>query len=334
MQLRIVPYTLEDNEEALALEKTCPQGDALMLRFRRPTFHARSTVYEHSVILCAKEGERLVGIAAGALKQVMLHGRMVRALYGYDLRVHPDWRRYGTARKLAQAVIDELSPAECIYSYVAGQNARALQFTRRAFGARSVIELQYLVIPVFRQKPGGARCEEVPASVVREGLVNGTGGYELVPGFAGELMHGHVSSLVVKPGTSGCSVWTNEALLAEEVVRLPMSIRFLRCLSIPLFPLHLFPQIPGRGAVLKSLFIHDLFARSRSDLRELLSAVNNLAFSAGRTMLFILLQSGNPLITMVREAGFQFFSVPYVFLAKGEEFPAQDEKLYIDIRDL
>ena len=100
MQLRIVPYTLEDNEEALALEKTCPQGDALMLRFRRPTFHARSTVYEHSVILCAKEGERLVGIAAGALKQVMLHGRMVRALYGYDLRVHPDWRRYGTARKL------------------------------------------------------------------------------------------------------------------------------------------------------------------------------------------------------------------------------------------
>ena len=86
--------------------------------------------------------------------------------------------------------------------------------------------------------------------------------------------------------------------------------------------------------MLKSLFIHDLFARSRSDLRELLSAVNNLAFSAGRTMLFILLQSGNPLITMVREAGFQFLSVPDAFLAKGEEFPAQDEKLYIDIRDL
>jgi hypothetical protein len=51
-------------------------------------------------------------------------------------------------------------------------------------------------------------------------------------------------------------------------------------------------------------------------------------------LLYILLQTGDPLISMVREAGFRFISVPYVFLARGEDVPSQNERLYIDVRDL
>ncbi len=68
--------------------------------------------------------------------------------------------------------------------------------------------------------------------------------------------------------------------------------------------------------------------------KELLAAVNNFALSSGRTLIYILVQDSDPLITMVRDAGFWFFPVPYVFLAKGEDVPSQDERLYIDVRDL
>lgn len=58
------------------------------------------------------------------------------------------------------------------------------------------------------------------------------------------------------------------------------------------------------------------------------------SLSTGRTLLYVLLQTGDPLINMVREAGIRFLSVPYIFLAKGEDVPSPDERLYIDVRDL
>jgi len=36
----------------------------------------------------------------------------------------------------------------------------------------------------------------------------------------------------------------------------------------------------------------------------------------------------------VREAGFRFLTVPYFFLAKGEDVPFPTERLFIDVRDL
>lgn len=334
MEITIVPYSSHDDTEALALENVCPQGGTVMLRFRRPSFHARSSVFERSTILCAKADGRVVGIAAGAIKQTRLHGRTVRALYGYDLRVHPDFRRYGTARKLSQAVIDELSPAECIYSYVAAQNTRALQFTRRNFRPQSVIDLTYLVLPVFRKRIEDHRTQEVPASIVREGYLKMNECSQLVPDDAQHLMHGHVSSLMVASGAAGGSLWTNESLLPEEIVRLPLPLRLLRGLSVPLFPLHLFPQIPAPGTKLRSLFVYNIFAHDVAGLKSFLSAANNVALVTRRTWLFILLQACDPLIGLVREGGFRFLTVPYVFLAKGADTPLPGERLFIDIRDL
>ena len=60
--MKITPYTLEDNEAALDLEEQCVQGESIVLTYRRPTFHARSQVYDKYRILCAKIDNRLVGI--------------------------------------------------------------------------------------------------------------------------------------------------------------------------------------------------------------------------------------------------------------------------------
>jgi hypothetical protein len=67
--LTIIPYTNRDDEAALSLEEKCVQGKSIVLKFRRPTFEARSKVYDNYKILCAKSNEELIGIGAYTKKQ-------------------------------------------------------------------------------------------------------------------------------------------------------------------------------------------------------------------------------------------------------------------------
>ena len=68
-KIELAPYSFSDNEEALKLEHLCPQGGDLSLKFVRPTFSARSEVYENYRIVTAKVGGRLIGITAAAKKK-------------------------------------------------------------------------------------------------------------------------------------------------------------------------------------------------------------------------------------------------------------------------
>ncbi len=169
-RMEIVPYAAADSPDAIALEATLDQGEAIALRFRRPTFHARSSVYEKSVILCAKSDGRLVGIAAGTLKNVGLNGVVRRAIYGYDLRVDPAFRRGGTAQRLGNAVIESLGGGECRYSLVAGQNRLAVRFTQRAFGAACTIPLVYVIIPVMRSRRRRPACVDPGPEEIHTGV--------------------------------------------------------------------------------------------------------------------------------------------------------------------
>lgn len=332
--VEILPYTAEDSDAAIRLEESLTQGGPLSLAFRRPTFHARSSVYENSMLLCAKEGDRVVGVAAGARKRVWLGGEQISALYGYDLRVHPDYRRFGTARRLAQAVMDRLGPADCNYSLVAGQNERALRFTRRAFGPSSIIQLTYLIIPVFRKRQSRERPLQTDIQTVRHAFLNNKADVQMIPELKPGLHRGHVSSLLLESGKGGCSIWTNQSLLAETVAQLPFPLQLLRLLTAPMARLHLAPHIPACGETVRSWFLYDLFAQGRHELRSILTEINNLALSHGRDFLYLLLQGGDPLIARIRNEGFRFLTVPYVFLAKGQKVPTCDKKLYIDVRDL
>lgn len=335
MHVTIQPYRETDSAEAVALENLCPQGGALSLRFRRHTFHARASMYERRVILCARNGDRIVGVAAGASKDVAIHGHTVRATYGFDLRVHPDFRRYGTARRLAEAVIEALEPASCVYALVAGMNERAFRFTRQSFGARTIIPLTYMVIPVFPRPDAAARCCEsaVPREVRLQHLA-WSGITEFVPFADPSMLPAHVGSFMTDGGHAGASVWCNDALLQEEVVSLPRGMRALHLASRVLAPLRLMPVIPGPGEIIRSWFLHDVFAHTPVALRTLLGGIMRRAHAAGRQFLYILVRSDDPLIRLAREARVRFLEVPYALLAKGDIVPDPRDRVYIDVRDL
>ncbi len=333
-RIEIVPYAAGDSSDAIALEATLDQGEAIALRFRRPTFHARSSVYEKPVILCAKSDGRLVGIAAGALKTVGLNGEVRRAVYGYDLRVDPAFRRGGTAQRLGNAVIESLGGGDCRYSLVAGQNRLAVRFTQRAFGAACTIPLVYVIIPVMRSRRRRPACVDPGAEGIHQEFLRHAGPLDMLPPFRADLLAGHVCSVRLEGGSAGCSIWTNESLLAEEVVRLPRHLQLLGLVARPLANARLLPRIPRQGEMVRSWFLHDLFARGVQETRELLTEVSARALESGKDFVYVLMQEGDPTIKAFREAGYRYLTLPYVFVAGGTNVPAPGSRIYLDVRDI
>lgn len=330
--LDVRPYVPADDAAAVELEVACVQGRSLALRFRRPAFAARSAVYEDAAIFCGWLGGRLVGTVAAARKPVELRGRTIQATYFYDLRVHPDARGQGLSHDLIRvALAEQAADAECRYVLVAGQNERMLGLLRGGYHHphEVSISLVYACVPVYRRR-GGMAAQVDPAEVRARHLAAWRPTFR--PAYRPERMVGHVASYAVDG--AGCSVWTNEALLAEEVVRLPSVLRGLGRMADTLRPLVPLPRVPRQGEAIPSWFLYDVYADSEAALGRLLDAVSDAALEAGRTVLYLLLRPGDPLLAWTRAARRLMFTLPYRFLARGTHVPDPQEPLYLDIRDL
>ena len=334
--IKILPFSPEDERAALALEEQCVQGTSFRLKFRRPNFRARSELYENYRIICARRDGEFIGIIAGALKDVKLHGEDVRALYVYDLRVHPAFRKMGVGKKLAAALIEELGKnADCLYTLINGENERALGLARYNFGPKVIIPLTYALIPVYKKRAEKTPWKFERARNIHESYLRNKTETEFLPYFNEEKRAGYVAGLALEGQSgAGCSVWTNENILAEQVTRIPSRMKALRILSRLFRPLIKLPHIPAPNEVIRSWFLFDLQASSPQSLKSLLAAVNNFALSHGRTYLYLLLQDNDPMLQALRGTGLKFFTFPYRFLAKGRVFPRESDNIYIDIRDL
>ncbi len=334
--IQILPYSPEDDAAALALEEKCVQGTSLKLRFRRPNFRARSELYEKSRIYCARRDGELVGIIAGALKNVKLHGEDVRALYVYDLRVHPGSRKTGIGKTLTNALLDDLGKnAHCLYTLINGENEKALGLARHNFAPDVAIPLTYAFIPVYKKRRESSACRFVKAGDVRASYERAQAELEFLPSLNEQKQAGYVASLALDgPAGAGCSIWTNENILAEQVMQIPSRMQALSILFRLLKPFVNLPHIPVPKEVIRSWFLFDLYANESESLKSLLAAVNNYALTNGRTYLYVLLRNGDPVLRQLRESHLKFFTLPYNFLAKGRAFPREADNIYIDIRDL
>ncbi len=334
--ITISPYSREDDPAALWLEEKCVQGTSLQLRFRRPNFRVRSELYENYSIYCAHWGEDIIGTIAGSLKELKLHGENIRALYVYDLRVHPEHRKMGIGKNLAYHLIDKKSRnADCIYTLINGENKKALSLACQKFDPKVIIPLTYALIPVYKVRRDEKPCEVSDPDEIHGAYLEQNPGIEFLPAFNRNKLSGYVTSLRLRnPVRAGCSVWTNENILAEQVTRIPSSLKILGAVSRLLKRWIKLPHIPVPNEIVRSWFLFDLYAEDLQSFLGLLAGLNNLALANGRTYLYLLLQNSDPLFKMLRASGFKHFSFPYLFLAKGKAFPHETDSIYIDIRDL
>jgi len=338
--IQIREYAPEDSREALALEESCVQGKTLALKYRRPSFHARSGVYAKHRILCARQNGRLAGIAAWAEKDVTFHGRRIKAAYLYDLRVHPDSRKKGVSIHLSRAIFEDIGAGtDCIYTWVAGENERFIKPAQRLFGMNRMERFTYVVFPVFKPRRVTLDWCASSAGETHNIYLQNNRALDFIPDFDERSLLGYVSGIkLMKSGSGACSMWSNEGLLEEQVVSIPKSYQLLRAFVQPLRRWMNLPYIPKPADTLRSWFLFDFSsaagAEGAMDAKNLISIVNNLALDEKIQFLYVLLQDNSPRLAEMRRLGFWTFSFPYCFLAKGPMTPATNEGLYVDIRDL
>jgi hypothetical protein len=134
-------------------------------------------------------------------------------------------------------------------------------------------------------------------------------------------------------GGGCCSVWTNERLIAERIVRLPRPLKVSRWITRPLRPLFGL-DLPGEGDLVRSWFLYDVAVASSRDARNLLHSMNHLAFRSGRSVLYTLLSPHDRRYRWLSSVCRIRLRFPYVLACAGSRLPSHDSAPYIDVRDL
>jgi Acetyltransferase (GNAT) family len=333
-RLKIEAYSSEDNFQALELEKHCIQGRSFALSFIRPTFHARSQVYDNYKIFCAKLDEKLIGVFAAAEKKVTLNNEPVRALYFYDCRIHPEYRHNGIAKRLTETLVESFGKEiKCYYTLIAGQNERAFQLACKGFGAKVVIPLTYLIFPVYKKYNFNSYVKTTTAQEIFNNFISNQN-KQFIPDSNLNNLTGYVNSWLQNDYEAGCSVWTNENLLSERIEKIPFRFNIYKKLSGALIPFVALPQIPGKKEILQSWFLFNFYCTGIQSAENLLKHINNQALQKGKKFIYVLLQNDDPLLSILKKIRLRRFELPYSFLVKGDKMPAKSANIYIDIKDL
>lgn len=147
---RVRQATPQDNVALLALDRQCVVAAATPVAFdRSPDFFARSRPYSRWRAYVAEGDSGLIGVGAMALKSVLVGGQPVQAVYFYDLRVAPGYRRLGVAKALGDAIREHtrsLHP-RVGYSLVMEGNVASLTFVQGR-GSRPLRPCALALIPV------------------------------------------------------------------------------------------------------------------------------------------------------------------------------------------
>lgn len=340
--LRIDLYDPNDSEEAMRLEARSAQGKAFRLRFDRPYFHRRSENYDRWRLVTARSADELVAIAGGALKAVSLEGRETQALYLFDARVAPEFRRAGIAHQLLQDLLGwSRGMAEIAYGYIASDNEAALRLAEQAMGAAAAPACKYLVYPAYKAASGDVAVQPSSAGAVHQSYVEREGpfGFYCRPEavFSADA---HVGSWTYARGTSSaaCSGWSNEQILAEVVERVPVPLAMAGALlrTWPISRLET-PNLPRRGERVRSWYLFDFHATEDSAAVSLISGVAAEAKVRGIDFCYIIHRGDEPWVGAVRKRVPLLFAplIPYSILARTiAGTPLRIPAPYVDIRDV
>jgi len=337
----LAPFRPEDDPEAMELDRVCAQGGRYRMTFRRPTFARRAESYDHHHLVTARVGGTLVGVAALAVKDVVLAGEALRAGFGFDVRVHPDYRRRGLAGAMRDALVEQVAtPLDLIYAWCIDDN-RAVRTLIKGMGATDVGGYECLVVPTHRDRPPACRPAPATLSEVHEAALQASGPPDFYtdPRVGGRL-DGHVASWLLTgcPRRAGCSAWDASGILAEVMETLPLPLRVAGALTrAPGLSRLSWPHIPSPGEALRSWILFDAFATDGEAARDLVRHVTAEARARGIDYCHLVHGAQDRWVDGVRADHLRLFSptVPYRLLVKRFQGTVPPlERVHVDVRDL
>ena len=345
---RIREATSADNEALLQLEAQSPQGTGISILIDRDDYFYRSRLHDRNTVLIAEEDDRLVGIMAFAIKEVLLDGEPERVAYFYDLRGEASYRRSmkrGLFR-LWKACLAEMEGegAAFIYGQVKSDNSDSMQIATK-MDAKIGATFNILSLPGL---PGGAdelddHLEDLEGEIAR--LDRHVGIRSLRPCDFGTAYRrgaelGYLRGIfrIEKGGSSAqVSAWDLSKIYRGRVLRMPTSLLALGVFLNPLATFLPVPRLPKVGEQLTYLQLFDPVCEGADGvalLKTLIQRLRRKALADGIDILALFVYQDDPLVphmprfypqkvmhyhTMVRPCG-------------SDELP--ERPLYLDIRDI
>jgi hypothetical protein len=340
--------TPSDNEALLKLEAESPQGTGISILIDREDYFYRSRMHAQARVLVATENERIVGVMAFVVKDVLLAGSPDRAAYYYDLRGDAKYRRSmkrGLLR-LWKAVEEEVKSAgaSLLYGHVKCDNYDSLNVATRV-GAQEVGSFDVLTLPVFRGRTRhlddhlahlNAEVARIESAVGRRSLKP----LRVAAAYERGAQLGYLKGIFrLERGSSSAQVsaWDLSTIYRGRVVRMPLSLRALGAVLNPASHVLPVPRVPVVGQRIAYLQLFDPVCTGPQGFGLLKSLVRQLCRNArteGIDILTLFAYRDDPLVRFPRfltqtTLHYNTMAIPF----RRDVLPL-DGPLYLDIRDV
>jgi GNAT superfamily N-acetyltransferase len=292
---------------------------------REPEFFALTRLQGDGCprVAVVEEGKQLIAMAMMAPHDAWVGGAAERVAYLGDLKVDPDYRNRGLARRVINFVAAELDRVGVVRSYflvLAGNPAfEQVGSGSEDFSVTPIRRIRNYLIPFARRRRSEVRSgvtimrgtgKDLPEIVATWNRVNGRRTF--APLFDEPLLATRMAASCLGDFTL---VRRNGALVAFGIawdaaaikqVRLLRLSRILGCataaydLAAPL--LHR-PRLPRPGEHLRFLYLSHACAEEPRDLAALLAAVRDTHASAGYLYLDLALDAGDALTAALPRVG-------------------------------
>jgi len=345
---RIREATPRDNDALLGLEAQSPQGTGISILIDREDYFYRSRLHDRSRVLIAEEDDRLVGIMAFAIKDVLLDGGPEPVAYFYDLRGEVSYRRSmkrGLFR-LWKACLEEIEGAGAafIYGHVKSDNGDSMRVAEK-MDARIGATFHILTLPSL---PGRAddlddHLEDLEGEIAR--LDSHIGRRTLRPCDFGDAYRrgmdlGYLRGVfrIERGGSSAqVSAWNLSRIYKGRVLRMPRSLLALGAVLNPLARILPVPSIPKVGEQLAYLQLFDPVCEGRDGaalLKALVQQLRRRARADGCDIVTLFVYTDDPLVPrlprFVPQQVLRYCTM--VRPCRSKDLPRRP--LYLDIRDI
>ncbi|MCX6091806.1 MAG: GNAT family N-acetyltransferase [Candidatus Bipolaricaulota bacterium] len=336
-----------DNEALLRLEAESPQGTGISILIDRDDYFYRSRMHDRARVLLATENDRVVGVMAYAIKDVLLDGARDRVAYFYDLRGDATYRRSmkrGLLR-LWQAVHEEVlaAGAALLYGHVKCDNYDSLNVVTR-LGAQEAASFDILTLPSLRGPtvPLSDHLDALGEEIAR--IDRAVGQRSLKPAhFAAAYERGAelgylkgIFRLEIGGSSAQVSAWDLSGIYRGRVVHMPLSLRALGWFLNPLATVLPVPRVPIVGQQISYLQLFDPVCsgpRGHRLLKALISQIRRNAHAEGIDILTLFVYRDDPLAHLPNftpQTVLHYHTM--VFPLRRAEPPSKP--LYLDIRDI
>lgn len=342
-----------DNDELMALQEKCPQGEKLIVSaVNTPDFFARAKAYETYKIFVATDGGRIVGSAGIAIRNALINGHNARVGYWFQGFVDPDYRRkgvFGLIQQECEAYAVQ-HDAQVFYGLVMEDNEPIIRYLEQK-GFELHRTLLVCGLAVFREMDEcckgivrSANPDDLPAIAV---LLNNTWqGYELVPPFSAELLKQFVrmtpaydfANLLIlqdRDEIVAClGYWNRSKIMRITVKKLSSKIRLIGALVSAAGIFMTMPNAFTPGDILKQVVLTPIGFKDPAHFSALLRHVNNQALKMGIEQIFCICERGHEMLKNMR--GFIRVNTKYNLYVKTVQNQGlkTDKPVYINGIDL